>query len=290
MIAPSGVLGEGAFSTVVPRVAESSARGGGQTRTRVADKRIRLVGGGTSIPCGIFREIMALRHLQPHENVVKLHDVAAEEFGVVLSLEYAPIDVAQLIECQRPYLPLDVIKTMLRMLFSGIVHMHSMRIMHRDLKPSNLLVSYNGVLKIADFGLCRIFHPDDNQRTYSHQVCTRYYRPPEILFGAKRYGPSIDVWSAGAIAAELFEGIPLLPGMNDIDQISKTFAALDTPPRGRDSLISPTLEKSNLRDAIRRQSRRSSRVSQATPIPMPLPSLSASCASIPQNDRALPTR
>ena len=107
--------------------------------------------------------------------------------------------------------------------------MHSLKIMHRDLKPSNLLIGYDGILKITDFGLCRIFYPDDEQRTYSHQVCTRYYRPPEILFGAKRYGPAVDVWSAGAIAAELIEGIPLLPGINDIDQISKTFAAFGYP-------------------------------------------------------------
>lgn len=65
---------------------------------------------------------------------------------------------------------------------------------------------------------------------YTHTVQTRWYRAPEILYGARRYGGGVDVWSAGAILGELLcaQG-PLLPGDSDIDQLLRTLRLLGTP-------------------------------------------------------------
>ena len=71
----------------------------------------------------------------------------------------------------------------------------------QDLKPSNLLISDGGVLKISDFGLAK-FYGSPN-RAYTHQVVTRWYRCPELLFGARNYGPAVDTWAVGCILAEL---------------------------------------------------------------------------------------
>ena len=60
-------------------------------------------------------------------------------------------------------------------------------------------------------------------------MVTRWYRAPELLFGAKFYGPPIDLWSAGMIFAELMLRVPYVPGISDIDQLSKIFTALGTP-------------------------------------------------------------
>lgn len=80
----------------------------------------------------------------------------------------------------------------------------------QDLKPANLLISVHGVLKIADFGLARLMW-EDVSRQYSHQVATRWYRAPELLYGARFYSASIDMWAVGCIFGEMFNSSPLFP-------------------------------------------------------------------------------
>lgn len=70
------------------------------------------------------------------------------------------------------------------------------------MKAANLLISNNGSLKIADFGLARAFDPSNTthggrERRYTNCVVTRWYRPPELLFGARQYGGEIDIWGIG---------------------------------------------------------------------------------------------
>ncbi len=57
----------------------------------------------------------------------------------------------------------------------------------------------------------------------------RWYRAPELLFGAKAYGSAIDMWAVGCIFAEMMLRNPYFPGDSDIDQLAKIFAALGTP-------------------------------------------------------------
>jgi cyclin-dependent kinase 7 len=60
-------------------------------------------------------------------------------------------------------------------------------------------------------------------------VATRWYRAPELLFGARHYGPGVDLWAAGCILAELFLHRPLFPGYSDIDQLLKVLRITGTP-------------------------------------------------------------
>uniref|UniRef100_A0A2I3H5J5 Protein kinase domain-containing protein n=1 Tax=Nomascus leucogenys TaxID=61853 RepID=A0A2I3H5J5_NOMLE len=78
--------------------------------------------------------------------------------------------------------------------------------METDLEPSNLLLDENGVLKLADFGLAKSFGSPN--RAYTHEVATRWYQAPELLFGARKYGVGVDMWAVGCILAELLLRVP----------------------------------------------------------------------------------
>jgi serine/threonine protein kinase len=92
----------------------------------------------------------------------------------------------------------------------------------------DFLITNRGLLKLADFGLARVYDPVEHD-PLSHQVCTRQYRPPELLFASKTYTTSVDIWGLGVIFVELMALKTLFPGQNDIDQMFKVFQVLGTP-------------------------------------------------------------
>ena len=102
--------------------------------------------------------------------------------------------------------------------------------MLKDIKPANLLINEHDVLKIADFGLARLYSVDDNRRCYSPQVATRWYRSPEILWGTQIYNASIDIWATGCVFAELLRGVPLFAVITNITNITNNNILIITFP------------------------------------------------------------
>ncbi|KAK3798952.1 hypothetical protein RRG08_016029 [Elysia crispata] len=113
---------------------------------------------------------------------------------------------------------------MLQMLH-GLDFLHANRIVHRDLKPQNILVTRSGILKLADFGLARIYASDMKLTTV---VVTLWYRAPEVLLTGK-YATAVDTWSCGCIFAELFIRRPLFKGNSEGDQLKKIFDVIGLP-------------------------------------------------------------
>ena len=72
----------------------------------------------------------------------------------------------------------------------GLEYLHMHFVLHRDLKPNNLLIDLNGIVKIGDFGLAKQFGSPSRELT--NQVVTRWYRPPELMFGARQYRKVYD--------------------------------------------------------------------------------------------------
>lgn len=196
----------------------------------VALKKVALRKLEDGMPNTALREIKALQQIE-HPNVVKLYDVFPHGTGFVLVFEYMLSDLSEILRNSQNFLTQGEVKSYLLMLLKGVAYCHEKRIMHRDLKPANLLISHNGYLKIADFGLARVYSSEDDSdgRLYSHQVATRWYRAPELLYGARNYNEGVDLWAVGTIFGEMLNNSPLFPGESDIEQLCCVLRALGTP-------------------------------------------------------------
>ncbi|CAG90976.2 DEHA2G21230p [Debaryomyces hansenii CBS767] len=196
------------------------------TKRKIAIKEIKTGLFKDGLDMSAIREVKYLQELR-HPNVIELVDVFSTTNNLNLVLEFLPCDLEVLIKDTSIVFKPSDIKSWLLMTLRGIHHCHRNFILHRDLKPNNLLLAPDGELKIADFGLARSLGNADELLTSN--VVTRWYRAPELLFGARHYTVAVDIWSIGIIFAELMLRTPYLPGKDDTDQIDVTFRALGTP-------------------------------------------------------------
>mmetsp|Transcript_30466 Transcript_30466/g.98199 ORF Transcript_30466/g.98199 Transcript_30466/m.98199 type:complete len:308 (+) Transcript_30466:55-978(+) len=179
---------------------------------------------GEGINYQVVREIKMLRDVH-HPNVMTALDIVISDAVVSIVFDLMKTDLEKVIY-SRP-MELGEAKGYGAMLLEGLSFLHSHFIFHRDIKPANLLISRTGHLKIADFGYAR--YAADANRPLSHECCTLWYRPPELLFGATDYDAGVDAWSAGCVLVEVAIRRPLFQGANDLDQLAKIFQVTGTP-------------------------------------------------------------
>lgn len=212
-------LGEGTFGVVTK--AEDTV-----THKIVAIKKIRLGKYKEGVNFTAVREIKLLQELK-HPHVIELVDCFPHKRNLNLVFECCESDLEAVIKDKFLNLGTPAIKSYLQMTLKAVGYCHKAWVLHRDLKPNNLLIAPNGALKLADFGLARVFGSPN--RKFTHQVFARWYRAPELLLGSKIYGPGVDLWAVGCIFAELMLRKPYLPGSSDIDQLGRIYNALGTP-------------------------------------------------------------
>ncbi|KAL4297787.1 hypothetical protein GQ457_12G007500 [Hibiscus cannabinus] len=213
------VLGEGTYGVVYKAIDTKT----GQV---VAIKKIRLGKQKEGVNFTALREIKLLKELKD-PNIIELIDAFPHKGNLHLVFEFMETDLEAVIRDRNIFLSPADIKSYIQMTLKGLAICHKKWVLHRDMKPNNLLIGSNGQLKLADFGLARIFGSPD--RRFTHQVFARWYRAPELLFGTKQYAAGVDVWAAACIFAELLLRRPFLQGTSDIDQLGKIFAAFGTP-------------------------------------------------------------
>ena len=163
-----------------------------------------------------MREIALNRELR-HENIITLREVTLEDKSIYMIFSYASHDLLQLIHhhgsALHTSIALPVLKSILFQLLNGVHYLHSHFVLHRDLKPANILLTCDGVIKIADLGLARIYQaPLQSLYAGDKVVVTIWYRAPELLLGARHYNSKIDMWALGCIWGELLALRPMFKG------------------------------------------------------------------------------
>ncbi|XP_022757224.1 shaggy-related protein kinase theta-like isoform X2 [Durio zibethinus] len=166
------------------------------------------------------RELQIMRILD-HPNVVQLKQcffstTDKDELYLNLVLEYVPETVYRVskhFSRMNQHMPILYVQ-----LYTYQVNPHS----HQ--------------LKICDFGSAKMLVPGEPNISY---ICSRYYRAPELIFGATEYTTAIDMWSVGCVMAELLLGQPLFPGESGVDQLVEIIKILGTPTREEIKCMNP---------------------------------------------------
>ncbi|KAG4968861.1 hypothetical protein JHK87_034512 [Glycine soja] len=184
------------------------------------------------------RELQLMR-VMDHPNIISLSNyffstTSRDELFLNLVMEYVPETIFRVIKhysSMKQRMPLIYI-------FRGLAYIHTVPgICHRDLKPQNLLVDrLTHQVKLCDFGSAKVLVEGESNISY---ICSRYYRAPELIFGAAEYTTSVDIWSAGCVLAELLLGQPLFPGENQVDQLVEIIKILGTPTREEIRCMNP---------------------------------------------------
>ncbi|NXB31608.1 CDK18 kinase, partial [Eulacestoma nigropectus] len=214
-------LGEGTYATVFKGRSKL-------TENLVALKEIRLE-HEEGAPCTAIREVSLLKNLK-HANIVTLHDIIHTERSLTLSDVSFPLqdnDLKQYLENCGNLMSVHNVKIFMFQLLRGLAYCHGRKILHRDLKPQNLLINERGELKLADFGLARA--KSVPTKTYSNEVVTLWYRPPDVLLGSTEYSTPIDMWGVGCIHYEMVTGRPMFPGSTVKEELHLIFRLLGTP-------------------------------------------------------------
>ncbi|XP_030369639.1 putative glycogen synthase kinase-3 homolog [Scaptodrosophila lebanonensis] len=181
------------------------------------------------------RELQIMRKLK-HCNIVTLKyffyssGEKRDEVYLNLVMEFIP-DTLYKIERQyaraKQTLPINFVRLYIYQLFRSMAYIHSFGYCHRDIKPQNLLLdTESAILKLCDFGSAKQLIGGEPNVSY---ICSRYYRAPELIFGATNYTTKIDMWSAGCVLAELLLGQLLFPGDSGVDQIVEIVKVMGTP-------------------------------------------------------------
>ncbi|KID95955.1 Protein kinase-like domain protein, partial [Metarhizium majus ARSEF 297] len=186
----------------------------------------------------ILQELHSLTPV-PEKIITLTETFRDQEQRLVLVFQYMPMTLDNLISSKS--ISLSDARSIFRDVLTGLTFMHKHAIIHRDIKPSAVLLqSPSGPSYISDFGTA--WHPrlssyTEPQNDKILDIGTGAYRAPEVLFGNKGYGTSVDMWALGVMLAEVissppvppFESRPAHEDGNQLGLILSIFKTMGTP-------------------------------------------------------------
>jgi len=213
---------------------------------KAASRKEDPVFGG--FPLSLLREINILRSVQ-HENIVKMYEIAHTPSGdPLIVMEFCQASLLELIHSQKHDLSFSEIKYIIRQVLDATNHLHQRGILHRDLATKNVLFNTSGEIKVCDFGISRVAFGQDEDLGFvpakglenPNMIVSLPYRSIELLLGDPKYGPGLDVWSAGCILGEIllcqtgrrqpfFGGDPENPNKSPLMYVEEIFQICGKP-------------------------------------------------------------
>jgi protein brassinosteroid insensitive 2 len=142
-------------------------------------------------------------------------------------MEYMPLNLLEIIHNYHGYkqrLPTSLVKIFSYQLLRSLLYLELKNVVHRDIKTENVMVEpISNRLVLCDFGCAKKLVVGESNISY---ICSRYYRPPELILGSTNYNCSVDMWSVGCVIAEMVLGKPLFAGKTQNDQLVEIIKVL----------------------------------------------------------------
>lgn len=202
-----------------------------KTKRILAMKRLRLDGQGDWVfPISAAREIKLLQLLN-HPNIIELIEIVVCGPDIYMAFDYVQNDLAGLMLNRKLVFTLGNVKSIIKQLLFALRYLHENGVIHRDIKGSNILITGEGAVKLADFGLARQVNPREKSARYTNRVITLWYRPPELLLGSEHYSYEVDMWGVGCLLVELILRKAPFCGKDDISQLFSIYSVLGVPSR-----------------------------------------------------------
>ncbi|WP_460367608.1 protein kinase domain-containing protein, partial [Actinocorallia lasiicapitis] len=139
-----------------------------------------------------------------HPNVVAVYDQRTDGEHVFLSMEYLPGRTLRALLDERGRLPVDVALSIMLPVLAALGAAHRAGLVHRDVKPENVLLTTDGQVKVADFGLARAETDSKQTKTGVIIGTVAYMAPEQVIAGTSDVRS--DVYAAGVVLFELLTG------------------------------------------------------------------------------------
>src|ERR1043165_764373 len=179
----------------------------------------------------MFLEEARLAARLSHPNVVQTYDVGEDRGRYYLAMEYLEGQTFERVRRARgasKVFPPNMQIQMLSQVLSGLHYAHELAdydetpiaIVHRDVTPSNVLVTYDGQIKLVDFGIAKVLDSVNQTRVGVLKGKARYMAPEQIAGGA--IDRRADIYSAGVMLWEILSGKQIWNGLPETEILRRT--------------------------------------------------------------------
>jgi eukaryotic-like serine/threonine-protein kinase len=208
-----------------------------------------------------------------HPNIVQVYELGEADGEFFIVMEYVKgKDLLRLLRAlaqnrpESPAVPPLMAAYIMRETCRGLAHAHEHTneagavkpIVHRDVSPQNIMLSYDGQVKLVDFGIAKALDTmKEETRTGALKGKFAYMAPEQL--GGQSPGPQSDIFSAGVVLHEMLTGRRLFKGGSDYETLQKVQSLTVMPPSAMNAAVSPELDAITLQALEREKAERYAR-------------------------------